>query len=99
MCDTITSIVGLVGPPVISADVMPGAAQALSMLLIKSEARNLERQQMAEQEDWDDEAEEEVNVEEGRGEELVSRLELRLERSCACMETTGSWKRSKHRMN
>lgn len=74
MCDTLTSIVGLVGPPVIAADLMPGAAQALSMLLIESEARNLERQQMAEQEDWDDEAEEEAKVEEAKEEELVSRV-------------------------
>lgn len=48
--------------------------QALWTLLIEIHTRNLERQQMVEQKDWDDEAEEEEKLEEAKEEELVSRV-------------------------
>ena len=74
MVETLTTIVGMVGPPVISAELMPAAAQALSMLLLESKARHLEREQIPEQEDWDEEGQEDAEVEEAKEEQLVSRV-------------------------
>ena len=74
MVETLTTIVGMVGPPVISAELMPAAAQTLSMLLLESEARHLEREQMPEQEYCDEEGQEDAEVEEAKVEQLVSRV-------------------------
>lgn len=74
MVESLAQIAGMVGPPTIMTQLMPSAAQAISMILLESEARNLEREQMAEQEDWDEEAQEDAEAEESKEEELVSRV-------------------------
>ena len=74
MIDALAQIAGLVGPPAIPREMMVTAAQAISMVLLESDARNNEREQLAEQEEWDEEAQEDVEVEEAKEEELLSRV-------------------------
>lgn len=74
MVDALAQVAGLVGPPAIPQELMNSAAQAISMILLESEARNIERDQQAEQEDWDEEAQEDAEVEEVKEEELLSRI-------------------------
>lgn len=72
--ESLSGIAGMVVPPVIPANGMPAIAQALSMILLESEARNIEREQVAEQEDWDEEAQEDAEAEEAKEEDLVSKV-------------------------
>lgn len=74
MVESLSQIAGMVSPIAIPSQMMPIVAQAISMVLLESEARNIEREQMAEQEDWDEEAQEDAEVEEAKEEELVSRI-------------------------
>lgn len=74
MLDALADIAGLVGPPGIPREFMVPAAQAISMVLLESEARTLDREQMAEQEDWDEEAHEDAEIEEAKEEEILSKI-------------------------
>lgn len=74
LVESLSAIAGMVVPPAIPDVLMPTIAQALSMVLLESEARNLEREQIAEQEDWDEEAQEEAEADEAKEEELVSKV-------------------------
>lgn len=74
MIEALGQIAALVSPPTLSQKTQSEIAQALSMMVLESEARNLERRQMAEQYDWDEEEQEEVEVEQAKEEELLSRI-------------------------
>lgn len=74
MVDALAQVAGMIGPPAIPQELMTSAATAISLILLESEARNIERDQQAEQEDWDEEAQEEAEVEEVKEEELLSRI-------------------------
>lgn len=73
MVDALGQIGGLVAAPAIPQELMLPAAEAISTVLLESEARNIEREQQAEQEDWDEEAQEDAEVEEAKEEELLQR--------------------------
>ncbi|CAN8065208.1 unnamed protein product [Agarophyton chilense] len=74
MVDSLGQIGSIVGPPAIPRNMMVPVAKAISMVLLESEARNMERRRLAEQEEWDEEAKEEAAAEEAKEEELLSRV-------------------------
>lgn len=74
MVDALGEVGGLVHAPAFPQELMNSASQAISMILLESEARNIEREQQAEQEDWDEEAQEDAEAEEQKEEELLSRI-------------------------
>ena len=73
MVDALAQIVTTVGPPAIPAEIMPNVVQSIALLLLESEARNMDRERLADQEDWDEEAHEDAEADEAR-EELLSKM-------------------------
>ena len=73
MVQALGRIAELVVAPGLSPDLMVPAAQALSTVLLESEARNIEREQLAEQEEWDEEAQEDAEGDEQKEEELLEK--------------------------
>lgn len=74
MLDSLAQIGGIVAPPTIPQEMMGLIAKTISIVLLESEARNLERKRIAKQEEWDEEAKEEAATEEAKEEELLSRV-------------------------
>lgn len=72
MIEALAQVAGLVAAPAIPREMMAPAAQAISLVLLESEARNMEREQEAAQDEWDDEAQEDAEEDEAKEEGLIS---------------------------
>lgn len=74
MVDALAQVSGMVSAHSIPTDLLNTASQTISMIMLESEARSMERDQQAAQEDWDEEAHEDAEIEEVKEEELLSRI-------------------------
>lgn len=74
MVESLAQISALVPPPVLTQETQVDICSVLSMMILDSEARNMERVQTAEQDDWDEQEQEDSDIQQVKEEELLSRI-------------------------
>lgn len=74
MVESLGTIATLVGPPILNTDIQTTICQAISMTVIESEARYMQRIHMADADDWDEEEQEDADVQQAKEEDLLIRV-------------------------
>lgn len=71
MVNSLGAISSLVSPPVFTPEILQNICSALSMCVIESEMRYLERVQLADADDWDEEEQEDADADQAKEEDLL----------------------------
>lgn len=74
MVESLGTIAQLVNPPILTPEMQTSICQAISMTVIESEARYMERIRMAAADDWDEEEQEDADVQQAKEEDLLVRI-------------------------